>query len=148
MRQELIFAPMGALALWTSVVLILVPIVRVFAGRRGAVADSDFKLGESARVPGWVSVPNRNYMNLLEFPLLFYVVCILYYVSHSVDRAALELAWLYAGLRVLHSLMHLTFNIVPARALIFAASSIAATAMWLLFLVKIFPGGIASAFAF
>jgi hypothetical protein len=32
-------------------------------------------------VPPAVSIPNRNYMNLLELPMLFYVVCIVLYVT-------------------------------------------------------------------
>jgi hypothetical protein len=44
----------------------------------------DFKFGESARVPGNVSVPNRNLMNLLELPVLFYVACLTLYVTKSI----------------------------------------------------------------
>ena len=51
----------------------------------GQVAADDFKYGESANVPGDVSIPNRNYMNLLEMPVLFYVICLMIYVSARVD---------------------------------------------------------------
>ena len=41
----------------------------------------DFRYGESARVPGEVSIPNRNYMNLLELPVLFYAICVINYIA-------------------------------------------------------------------
>src|ERR1700741_2796335 len=47
----------------------------VFGGR--ATRD-DFKFGESPAVPGDVSIPNRNFMNLLELPVLFYVAGLMY----------------------------------------------------------------------
>ena len=47
---------------------------------KGAVKRGDFKYGESPNVPGWVSIPNRAYMNLLEMPVLFYVICLLLFL--------------------------------------------------------------------
>ena len=85
MPQHLIFLPMGALALLTFLVLILIPFRRFRAGFAGQVTAADFRFGESARVPGEVSIPNRNYMNLLEMPMLFYVICLMLYVSHRVQ---------------------------------------------------------------
>ncbi|MBS0362213.1 MAG: hypothetical protein JSR98_12600, partial [Proteobacteria bacterium] len=66
MNPYLIFWPMGALAFLTFAVLGLIPLRRFRAGARREVTADDFKLGESANVPGHVSIPNRNYMNLLE----------------------------------------------------------------------------------
>lgn len=73
--QDQILFPMGALALLTFTVLLFIPIRRFRAAFAGKVGPEDFKYGESERVPGDVSLPNRNYMNLTELPVLFYVVC-------------------------------------------------------------------------
>ena len=124
-NQIAIFFPMAALVAWTFAVLLLIPIGRFRAGARGEVNAGDFRFGESARVPGAVSLPNRNFMNLLELPLLFYVVCIALYVTLSVDAHALVLAWLYFALRVGHSLVHLTYNNVFHRLGVYAASAVA-----------------------
>ena len=72
--HEMILLPMGTLALLTFTVLIFIPIRRFRAAFAGKVDAGDFRYGESARVPGEVSIPNRNYMNLLELPGLFYVI--------------------------------------------------------------------------
>src|SRR5262249_29821436 len=95
MPQHLIFLPMRALAFLTFLVLLLIPFRRFRAGFAGRVTAEDFRFGESARVPGDVSIPNRNYMNLLEMPMLFYVVCLMLYVSHRVQPGFMWLAWTY-----------------------------------------------------
>ena len=134
MRHELILLPTGALALLTFLVLLLVPVRRFSAAFAGQVGAGDFRYGESSRVPGEVSIPNRNYMNLLELPVLFYVVCVLNYVtSPTVSGTTLVLAWVYVGMRALHSAVHLTYNNVMHRLAIFAASNAALAVLWILF---------------
>ena len=69
----------------------------------GRVSRLAFRLGESADVPVDVSVFNRNLMNLLEMPLLFYVACLAFYVTRKVDPGVTRLAWSYVALRLVHS---------------------------------------------
>jgi len=134
MPHDLILAPMGVLALLTFVVLSIVPIRRFRAAFAGKVGAGDFKYGESPRVPGEVSIPNRNYMNLLELPVLFYVICLIYFVTGpAVTAVTLGLAWAYVGLRLLHSLVHLTYNNVMHRLVVFATSNFVLAALWILF---------------
>ena len=106
---------MFALACWTLVVLLLIPLVRVRSALRREIRADDFKFGESAAVPGYVSIPNRNYMNLLELPMLFYVVCLLLYVTGGASTPTIALAWAYVVLRVVHSAIHLSYNHVIHR---------------------------------
>jgi hypothetical protein len=141
MPQHLIFLPIGALALLTFLVLIQIPFRRFRAGFAGQVTAADFRYGESARVPGDVSIPNRNYMNLLEMPVLFYVICLMLYVSQRVQPGFLWLAWTYVALRVLHSLVHLTYNRVRHRLILFAVSNFVVATMWIAFFVRNIPSG-------
>ena|SRR2546421_10432169 len=126
-----ILYPIVALATLTFVVLLLIPFARFRAAARGRVTVADFRYGESANVPGDVSLPNRNLMNLLELPLLFYVGCLALYVTNTVDTVALVLAWAYVALRVAHSLIHLTYNNVFHRLSAFAASNVLLVALWI-----------------
>ena len=112
------------------------------AGRAGQIVPDDFRYGESAKVPGYVSLANRNYMNLLELPVLFYVICLMLFVSGKVDQAFLTLAWTYVGLRVLHTLVHVTYNHVYHRLALFVASNIVITTMNSLLLFSVFALGI------
>lgn len=133
MQQDLIFLPMGALAGLTFFVLVLIPIKRFRAGFAGKIVRDDFKYGESANVPGSVSIPNRAYMNLLEMPMLFYVLCLMLFVSGRVDQMFLNVAWIFVTLRVLHSLVHITYNNVTHRLVFFTLSNFAVVAMWAMF---------------
>jgi hypothetical protein len=136
MPQELIFAPMGALALLTFLVLLLIPFRRFRAAFAGHVTTDDFRFGESAKVPGDVSIPNRNYMNLLELPMLFYVGGLMYYVAGRVDQTVLAVAWTYVALRAAHSAVHLTYNNVFHRLTLFALSNVVLGVFWVLFFVR------------
>jgi hypothetical protein len=132
MNNPSILYPVFALAGLTGLVLLLIPIVRIRAVRRREVRGIDFKLGESAAVPDAVRIPNRNYMNLLELPVLFYVVCLLFYVAVLPTPGAIWLAWVYVGLRAVHSVVHLTYNHVIHRLVLFAASNGVLTVLWVL----------------
>jgi hypothetical protein len=137
MDQAAIFLPMCALVALTFAVLLLVPAARFRAAAQGKVNVGDFRYGESERVPGTVLLPNRNLMNLLELPLLFYVVCLALYITLSVDMLAVALAWLYFALRLVHSLVHLTYNNVFHRLGAFAASTVVLGALWVRFAVAL-----------
>ena len=125
-----ILYPMAALAMLTFAVLLLIPIRRFRAGIAGTISYDDFKYGESARVPPDVSLPNRNMMNLLELPVLFYVACLAYAVIGRGDDAAIPLAWTYVGLRAVHSAIHLGYNRVQHRLVAYAASNVALIMLW------------------
>ena len=130
MDQTSILFPVTVLAGWTMLVLLLIPYQRFKAAFRKEVVIDDFKLGESNNVPGVVSIPNRNYMNLLELPLLFYVACLMLYVTGGTMPITLSLAWAYVGCRILHSLVHLTYNNVIHRLVIFATSNVILVIIW------------------
>ena len=132
MTQFSIFAPVGALVLLTFAVLIQIPIRRFRAGAAGQIVADDFKFGESSTVPGHVSIPNRNYMNLLELPMLFYVVCLILFVTAGTTNLAVAVAWAYVALRIVHSLIHLTYNRVMHRLTAFAISSTVLALLWVL----------------
>jgi hypothetical protein len=135
MPQELVFTPMGAMALLTFIVLGFIPASRFRAVSARQVTAEDFKLGESARVPPQVAVTNRNFMNLLELPMLFYVAGLMYYVAGRVDETTLVLAWSYVGLRAVHSAIHLSYNNVIHRLSAYALSNAVLMAFWVTFFV-------------
>jgi hypothetical protein len=130
MNDSAILLPVMTLAGWTFVVLLCIPFQRFRAGFRRQVTEKDFRYGESQRVPPEVSLPNRNFMNLLEVPVLFYLLCVLYYVTQSTIANFVALAWVYVALRVIHSLIHLTYNRVRHRLVAFALSNVVVVVMW------------------
>src|SRR5688572_7870195 len=121
---------MAALGALTFLVLMLIPFVRFRSAFQGRVTADDFKVGESPRVPEDVAIPNRNYMNLLELPTLFYAVCLALYALQRVESIDLVIAWTYVSLRVIHSLVHLTYNNVFHRLTAFGMSNIVLGVLW------------------
>jgi hypothetical protein len=134
--QNPIFLPMGVLAFWTFSVLLLVPFQRFRAAFAGRVSAADFKYGESGNVPGDVSIPNRAMMNLLELPVLFYIVCLMYVVTNRVDAIVLELAWAYVGFRLAQTLVHITYNNVMHRLTVFGIGNFILIGLWGMFFLR------------
>ncbi len=136
-----ILLPMFALVGLTFCVLLMIPLARLRAVAAGKVNAGDFRLGESARVPPETALPNRNYMNLLEMPVLFYVACMSMYVTHEVDAVAVAIAWTYVAMRFVHSAIHLSYNNVIHRLVAFAASNVVLSVLWIRFCLVLLGGG-------
>jgi hypothetical protein len=67
----------------------------------------------------------HNYMHLVEQPTLFYAIALALAVGHAGGGYSAILAWAYVGLRVAHSLVQTTVNIVAYRFLLWALASLA-----------------------
>ena len=137
MRQEAVFVPMSVLALWTGCMVFMVGFSRIRAVKAGRVRRGAFRLGESPDVPADVTVWNRNLMNLLEMPLLFYVVSIAFYVTHQVTPRVVTLAWIYLALRLAHSLVHVTSNRILLRLSSYAVSNVVLLSLWIRFIARV-----------
>jgi hypothetical protein len=70
-------------------------------------------------------------MNLLEFPVLFYVGALMFDVAGKVDWISLTLAWCYVGCRAVHSVIHLTYNDVSHRLAAFTTSNVVLILFWI-----------------
>jgi hypothetical protein len=133
MTQEAIFWPMIALVALTFAVGGLTLKKRLEAAFANRVGPKDFRYGESDRVPADVALPNRNLMNLLELPVLFYVVCLSLFVTRHVTGIDVGLAWAFVLSRLVHTIIHLSSNNVLHRMLAFNAGSLILIALWLRF---------------
>lgn len=87
--------------------------------------------------PEMIQKLGRAFHNQLEMPLLFYVLAILILVTEVQAQILLNMAWLYVGLRYLHALIHIFYNIVIIRFSVFLLSSLVLLASWVLFLFEI-----------
>lgn len=132
MQQTAILFPVIVLAAWTFIILLLLAFRRCKALFKHQVTTADFRVGESANVPVELCLVNRNLINLLEMPILFYVIALALLVTAQVNSTALWLAWTYVALRVLHSLVHLSYNHVLHRLVIFTIGNFVLSGLWLL----------------
>lgn len=78
-------------------------------------------------LPEEVNYSANNFKNLLELPVLFYVLCLYFYVTATVGSPEIFAAWLFVLFRIAHSAIHCTANIVMARFITYCA---AAFALW------------------
>ena len=78
-----------------------------------------------------------NFRNLFEVPVLFYVLCIALVVNGGSTPGLVCGAWVFVGLRALHSLIHVTYNCVMHRFIVYAASTVLLFGMWTVFLLGI-----------
>ncbi len=124
--QTHLLAPMITLVLWTFVMWAWLYATRIPAIRRLHVAlDADqSKEAFNAQLPPHVRWKADNYNHLLEQPVLFYaVVLALCFVGHWGDVNVI-LAWLYVALRIVHSIVQATVNVIMLRFAVFMIASV------------------------
>jgi hypothetical protein len=78
-----------------------------------------------------------NFRNLFEVPVLFYLLCVALALNGGSTPAFVAAAWGYVALRALHSLIHVTYNRVVHRFLVYVASTLLLFGMWAAFLARI-----------
>lgn len=91
----------------------------------------------------WASVEPRisaNLSNQFEWPLLFYVACLLLMQNQSAEPLAALLAWLFVVGRVAHSSVQILTTNVRLRGLVFTINFLAVIGLWLVVLLQQRPG--------
>ncbi len=134
---ELIY-PMATLVIWTFGVLFAMGFGRVRAIKGREVSIKSFVLMEGkAQLSQRLQQMDRNFSNLLEIPVLFYLWCLVVMVLPLQANELLLLAWVYVAMRCLHSVIHTTYNNVNHRFSVFVLSCLLLLVMWvrLLFLI-------------
>lgn len=71
-----------------------------------------------------------HFQNLLELPLLFYLLVVLLLVLTKADMTYVVMAWLFVALRLMHTVIHCTYNKVRHRFLAFLLSTVVLMMMW------------------
>jgi len=117
--------PVLALVGWTFVMWVWLYATRIpalRAARVDLVAIS--RTGAKLDLPPEVTRVADNYNHLHEQPTLFYALALAAEHGAAVDGISVALAWGYVGLRVVHSLVQATRNVIMVRFFVFAAASL------------------------
>jgi hypothetical protein len=126
MNQSAIFSPLLTVMCLTLVVWFYMYSRRIPFLQKSGTDLSTLTATELARIsPRAVSNPSDNLKNLFELPTVFYAVVIFLYVTNKVDATYLIAAWVFAVLRILHSAVHCTVNIVMVRFWLYCISALA-----------------------
>ncbi len=121
-----ILVPLIALVLWTFVMWAWMYATRIPAIRKYKVALDPYQSKEqfNAQLPANARWKADNYNHLLEQPTLFYAVALTLAFLGEGSGLNAGLAWLYVGLRIVHSLIQATVNIIILRFSVFMAGSL------------------------
>ena len=125
--------PVFAMAALTFAVWIVMAVRRLGHVRDHPPGATTFATGdEMRRYFAPVELANDNLVNLLQMPVLFFVLALLLIVTMPfVPVLQVGLAWLYVLLRLAHSIIHIGIKAVRARFLVHVASNAVLSAMWL-----------------
>ncbi|MGD8484182.1 MAG: MAPEG family protein [Thioalkalispiraceae bacterium] len=117
MKQEAIFIPFFGLMLLTILVWIYMYYLRLsFFMREKIDPQSVATTHEMLNlVPARVNQPSENLANLFELPVLFYATCLYLYLTQQVDNLYLVLASCFLVFRIIHSIIHCSYNQVMHR---------------------------------
>jgi len=131
--RSTLFAPIVALVLWTFVMWAWLYATRIPAIRKARIRLDPEQTKEefNAQMPPQARWKADNYNHLLEQPTLFYAVALTLAMLGAGDALNTMLAWSYVVLRVAHSFVQATTNIILLRFWIFVASSLVLLALTL-----------------
>lgn len=120
-----ILLPIVVLASWTMVMWLWMYVTRIPAILLMKMKlDPNAPRGEQMNLlPPKVRWKADNYNHLMDEPTLFYAVALVLAIIGQGDGVNLHLAWLYVGLRIIHSLVQANFNIIQIRFFLFILSS-------------------------
>ena len=124
-----ILVPVVALVAWTLVMLIWMAVARRAAFAKlgiswGTIPRGSRGVNLDGRAPDQAQWPSHNYNHLMEQPTIFYAIALTLALMGMGTGINYWLAWGYVGLRIVHSIVQSTVNIVAIRFTIFFLASL------------------------
>lgn len=140
MRADTILLPLCAQVLITFLVWSWMYYMRISATLRSRIDVQELDNHATFdRVLGHVVNPSDNFENQFELPVLFYVVCLAYFMTGFTDMFSVVAAWTFVILRALHSLIHCTYNRIMHRFATYFIGALVLWAMWIEFAIQLIP---------
>ena len=122
MQQISILLPVLTLAFWTFIIFAIMAPARFYFLRMKHPQTAAHTKNLKGLLPPWTERVADNYNHLFEQPVVFYAISLSTAVINNIDPFMIQLAWVYVALRVLHSIVQITFNFVPLRFTLFVTS--------------------------
>ena len=123
--------PLLAQVLLTFLVWFYLFALRIPEIRRKGINVQDLKdRAQSHQLLPLSAAASNNLKNLFELPVLFYTALLLSLVLMIQDGLLIVLAWGFVVFRVLHSVIHCTYNNVNHRFAVYAASCLFLIFLW------------------
>ena len=129
MHSSPLLGPVVALVAWSIVVMIWMAVARFREFKRLGISRSSIPNGArgsdlEGRAEPRAQWKAHNYMHLMEQPTIFYAIVTALILMGFDAAINVWLAWAYVGLRVAHSLVQATTNVVRLRFILFLLASL------------------------
>jgi hypothetical protein len=125
-----LLTPVLALIVWSLIVFVWMYVTRIPAIQAAKIDPAHAQHpGSLDGLPSRVRAIADNYNHLMEQPTIFYAMAFYIVLAGHTDRIHIWCAWAYVILRVVHSLIQNTVNVVVVRFTIFSISTIALAIM-------------------
>jgi len=131
MNSSYIFWPVLAQFLLTLIVFTILGVRKARAVKAGEVNRKQAALN-NREWPDHVVKVSNNIANQFEFPVLFYVLCMVLYNINAVGMVVIVLAWLFTLSRFAHAYVHIGSNYVPMRMRLFLVGCLVLLVMLML----------------
>ena len=136
MEYSSILMPVVALIAWTLIVMFWMVITRFSEFKRLGINFDNIPAGSrgadlEGRADPRAQWKSHNYTHLVEQPTLFYAIALTLAVMDMGGGYNYWLAWGYVALRVIHSLIQATVNIVKWRLMVFVLATLCLLALTL-----------------
>lgn len=124
MEIKYILQPVLAMGMLTFIMTVWMYVVRVSAMVRLRIHPQKGQDTTKLRdlLPDKVNRVSNNYNHLFEQPTLFYILALTIAVLNLVDATFVVVAWLYVAVRIVHSMIQATVDIVMLRFYVFLTS--------------------------
>jgi len=136
MSTQAILLPLFVEVILSFVLLFWLGPLRSRDLKSGIVRPEDVALREPKWSKGTLQVA-YSFSNQFELPVLFYVLTILEYVTHSAGPAFVVLAWVFVVFRLLHAYVHVTSNIMRLRGAMYGVAALALAVAWVIYIVEV-----------
>ena len=111
-----LLTPVLALIVWSLVMWVWMYVTRIPAIQKAGIDPGSAQEPSSLdRLPLKVRQVAYNYNHLMEQPTIFYALVFYSYLTHGPGGLDVILAWIYVALRVVHSLVQATINLILVR---------------------------------
>jgi hypothetical protein len=124
-----ILQPLFVMALLNLAMWLWMYATRIPAMSKAGIAAQDATRDSMQNLPPEVVRVADNYNHLFEQPTLFYAVVLSIALLGHVDSLHVWCAWAFATLRIAHSLVQATINLIALRFTLFSLSWIALALM-------------------
>ena len=117
--------PVFVLVCWSLLIWVYMYARRIPGMQKAGVNPQDAKHpGSLSVLPSSTGAAADNYNHLMEQPTIFYALAFYLHLVGQANDIVIMASWGYVGLRIAHSLIQTTLNIVVVRFSLFVFSTI------------------------